>query len=251
MELLKNFYHQTNPVEWAKDNFDFIADEWQEKVLMSEDSHIILNCARQTGKSTVSGILALHQAIFYPNSLILIVSPSQRQSSEVFKKVTSLIKSLPDRGPKRIEDNKLSIMWESGSRIVSLPATEGTIRGYSAPQLIIIDEASRVPDSTYLAVRPMIAVSGGRLVILSTPAGKRGFFFDEWRGDNEWLKIEHTAYDSQRMTADFLAKEKQDLGEYFFNQEYACIFQENVQSFFTLEEIEDAFTDKVEEWVFE
>jgi hypothetical protein len=45
--------------------------------------------------------------------------------------------------------------------------------------MLVIDEASRVDDTLYLAVRPLLAVSGGRLVALSTPFGKRGWFHDE------------------------------------------------------------------------
>jgi hypothetical protein len=45
---------------------------------------------------------------------------------------------------------------------------------------LIVDEASRVQDALYQGIRPMLAVSGGRIVLLSTPWGKRGFFFEEW-----------------------------------------------------------------------
>jgi hypothetical protein len=77
----------------------------------------------------------------------------------------------------------------SGSRIVSLPGTEGTIRGYSAVSLLIGDEAARVSDALYYAVRPMLAVSQGRLLALSTPFGKRGWFCEEWTGANRLGKL--------------------------------------------------------------
>ncbi len=62
-------------------------------------------------------------------------------------------------------------MLENGSRIVSLPGTEGTIRSYSAVRLLLVDEASRVDDDTIAAVRPMLAVSGGQLIALSDARG--------------------------------------------------------------------------------
>jgi hypothetical protein len=57
-------------------------------------------------------------------------------------------------------DNEMSSQFPNGSRIVGLPGSEGTIRGFSAVSLLLVDEASRVPDELYLAVRPMLAVSG-------------------------------------------------------------------------------------------
>jgi hypothetical protein len=51
-----------------------------------------------------------------------------------------------------------------------------------SPGLVIVDEAARVPDDLYRAVRPMLAVSQGRLIALSTPFGQRGWFYDELHG---------------------------------------------------------------------
>src|SRR4051794_10598643 len=111
-----------------------------------------------THNSTSTAGLALHGAIHIPKTLTLLISPSQRQSSELFRKVTDFLATLPIK-PSMEEDNKLSLQFENKSRIVSLPANEATIRGYSAPSLVIVDEASRVPDSIYGAIRPMLAVS--------------------------------------------------------------------------------------------
>src|SRR5262249_58061446 len=84
--------------------------------------------------------------------------------------------------PELREESVLRCELANGSRIVSLPGTERTVRGYSKADLIIIDEAARVEDSLLVATRPMMAVSegGGRLIALSTPAGKRGWFYEAW-----------------------------------------------------------------------
>jgi hypothetical protein len=58
----------------------------------------------------------------------------------------------------------------------ALPGTEKTIRGFSGAALLIVDEAARVDDALYYAVKPMLAVSGGSLLMLSTPYGRRGEF---------------------------------------------------------------------------
>jgi hypothetical protein len=100
----------------------------------------------------------------------------------------------------------------NGSRIVSLPGDEQTIRGYSGVALLAIDEAARVPDDLYRAVRPMLAVSGGRLVCLSTPYGKRGWFFETWKGGSGWQRARITADQCPRITPEVLAEEERAIG---------------------------------------
>jgi phage terminase large subunit-like protein len=250
MQLIKDTIHHFDPVIFARNNFAFECDEWQKDVLLSADKKIILNCCRQSGKSTISAIKAVHKAIYFPGSLVLIVSPSQRQSSELFKKVSELIGTLPEQ-PKKIEDNRLSVTFDNKSRIVSLPSQEATVRGFSAPDLVVIDEAARVSDSLYFAIRPMLAVSKGQLILLSTPFGRRGFFHDEWEGTaGSWKKVLITADQCSRISEEFLEDEKRVLGDWFFEQEYYCMFKETVDSVFTAEQIEAAFDDDLEPWHF-
>ncbi len=106
-----------------------------------------------------------------------MLSPGERQSKEFLRKAVGLYRAL-DRPVPSDAENKLELELSNGSRIVALPGNEGTIRGYSGVNLLVVDEASRVPDALYVAVRPMLAVSGGRLVALSTPMGTRGWFYE-------------------------------------------------------------------------
>src|SRR5262249_51820079 len=140
-------------------------DPWQRNLMISNDPRVLLNCSRQSGKSTVTSAIALHTALFTPNSLVLLLSPGQRQSSEIFRKVMDGYNAL-HRPVKATYETQLKIEFQNGSRILCLPGKEETIRCYS-PNLLVIDEASRVPDDLYRAVRPMLAVSKGRLICLS------------------------------------------------------------------------------------
>ena len=221
-------------------------DDWQKKALTYKGDKLLLCCSRQAGKSTVSAIKAIHEIIFNPGSLVLLVSPSQRQSGELFKKCNELLKALPIQ-IGRTEDNKLSLTLENGSRIVSLPSTEATIRGYSGANLIIIDEASRVPDHLFFSITPMVSVSGGSLILLSTPAGKRGFFYENYSSEN-WERLTVTAEDCPRISEQFLKDERKQIGDFYFKQEYECQFLEPEGSLFTLEQIEDCFTDEFDGW---
>jgi hypothetical protein len=174
----------------------------------------------------------------------LILSPTQRQSGELFKKVRTYFGLVGVHVPIASE-SALRLELENGSRIVSLPGKEDTVRGFSGVDLLIIDEAARVSDDLYFAVRPMLAVSGGRLLALSTPFGKRGWFFSEWSSDRDWMRVKVTAKDCPRITEEFLAEERLALGEWWFTQEYECEFRDAIDSVFSRESILASLTSKV------
>ncbi|HEY3288495.1 MAG TPA: terminase large subunit [Anaerolineae bacterium] len=233
-----------DPVAFAE-SFGFKPDQWQIQVLRWSGRQLLLNCARQSGKSTIAAILAVHTAMYCRSSLILLVSPSQRQSSELFKKVTDIL-SMTQNKPTMLEDNKLSCTFSGGSRIVSLPSNEATIRGFSGATLIVEDEASRVNDDLYRALRPMLAVSGGRLVLMSTPFGRRGHFFDEWsNGTQDWCRVTFTAAENPRISREFLAEERRSLGDWWYRQEYECQFMNRSDQVFNYETVIGAVSNDV------
>jgi hypothetical protein len=225
----------------------FTPDLWQSDLLRSSARQMILLCSRQSGKSTITSILALHQAIYQPNSLILLLSPSQRQSAELFRKLQNFYGELESANlPTATEESALRMQLSNGSRIIALPGTEATIRGFSGVDLLVIDEASRVDDALYQSVRPMLAVSGGKIILLSTPFGKRGFFYDVWaNGSTDWHRTRITAQQCPRIDSEWLAREKETVGDWWFRQEYSCEFLETTDSFFSFGDIERAVTDEV------
>jgi hypothetical protein len=207
-------------------------DTWQTDVLRSGGDRIALLCGRQVGKSTVSAALALHTALYGAPSLVLLLSPSLRQSGELFKIVMRLYSRLG--APIEIAaESALRVEFRNGSRVVSLPGTEDTVRGFSGVALLVCDEASRIPDELYYSTRPMLATSGGRLVLLSTPAGKRGFFFEEWDHGSGWHRVRVPATECPRISARFLAEERAHLGEWWFRQEYGCEFMTTTDQLFS------------------
>jgi Terminase large subunit, T4likevirus-type, N-terminal len=219
-------------------------DPWQEQLLRSEASKRLLLCSRQAGKSTVAAALALHVALTRPAAPILLLSPSLRQSGELFRKVIDLFNKL-GRPRGVIAESALRLELANGARIVSLPADEGTIRGFSGVALLVIDEAARVADALYYAVRPMLAVSRGRLVALSTPFGKRGWFHNEWVGTGGWERVRITAAECPRIGADFLAEERQAMGERWFRREYLCSFEDTIGAVFAHADIQAALSADV------
>jgi hypothetical protein len=229
-------------------------DPWQEDLLRSTSERVLLNCSRQSGKSTMSGVIALHRALYYPDSLILCLAPALRQSQELFTKIATFYRDLK-RPVAPQGERKLSLELENGSRIITLPGSEKTIRGFSGAALLIVDEASRVDDALYFAVRPMLAVSGGSLMMLTTPYGKRGIFYEEWTREPReqprepgrgWERYEIPATEVPRISEEFLQEERQALPAWVYRQEYECSFEETDEVVFTAEMIDAAVSAEVE-----
>jgi len=219
-------------------------DPWQEAVLRSESKRLLLLASRQSGKSTCSASLACAQAIYDPG-LVLLIAPAQRQSVELFRKVVEVYRALPDV-PRIVQESAMKMELSNGSRVVSLPSSEMTLRGFSAVKTLIIDEASRVDDALFSAVRPMLATTGGRMVCLTTPYGKRGFFYEAWAHGEGWERTMITADQCPRIDPQWLADERRLIGDWQFRQEYLCEFVDTEEAFFSSDLIEAALTNELE-----
>lgn len=208
-------------VDFARRRFGFEPDAKQAEVLQAGASRLLLCCTRQWGKSTTAAALAAHRGLTVPGSLVLCVSPTLRQSGEFVGKVRAFLR----RAGEKVEGGKLTLRLQNESRVVALPGQEANVRGFSAPSLIVIDEAARVPDVLYAALRPMLTVGRGDLALLSTPFGERGFFWKEWvDGGERWKRIEVKATDCPRISAEVLAEEREFQSAEWFAQEYLCSF---------------------------
>ena len=219
-------------------------DRWQERLLRSEAPRVLMNVSRQAGKSTAAAVIGLHRALYHPGSLVLVLAPAERQAKETFGKMASFYHALGHPIPAD-SYRKLGVELANGSRIEALPGTEKTIRGFSGAALLIVDEAARVEDGLYYAIRPMLAVSGGRLMMLSTPAGKRGVFFEEWSGGEGWERYEVRAEECERIPETFLEEERRALPAWIYRQEYECSFEDTEDQLFGYELVQSSITNEV------
>lgn len=221
-------------------------DPWQRDALTSTSARALWLVARQLGKSTVAALLALYTALTEPGALVLLVAPAERQSAELLRKARDYARLLGHPVPPTGEA-VLHLELANGSRVLALPGkTDRTVRGFSAPVLIVLDEAARVPDEVLSALSPMLATSPtGRLLALSTPWGRRGWFFREWTEGQEWERVEVPVEACSRITPQFLARERTTMPGWCYEQEYHLVFGETEQSVFRYGDIAAALTSEV------
>ena len=236
MDLTTEVMLQCDPSQ-IMDMFGFREpDPWQRELMRFQATRLLLLCSRQLGKSTATACVALNEAYLNDDATVLLVSRSERQADLLFQKVSRFHKAL--RLVEATKELALSIKLSNGSEIVALPGDADTIRGYSAPRLVIIDEASRVPDGVLAAVLPMLVSNNGRLLALSTPCGMLGFFYERWSsGDPAWQRINAKASESPRISAEALAEQLASLGPRLYAQEFNNEFLESIGQCFSTEVI--------------
>ena len=239
--LTRDMRHALDPVAFARERLAFAADAVQASLLSSSGSQLLC-CTRQFGKSTVTAAAVLHQA-HYVASRTIIVSPGQRQSDLLLAKVEEFAR-VAEIPFTRVAGDDPCLQFASGV-VIALPASEATTRGFGGCTWLIVDEASRVPDPVFYAALPFLATTNGRVWLLSTPFGQRGFFFREHEG-GRFAVTRVTAPECSRISPEFLANAKAMQPDSWFRQEFLCEFTSIDGAVFDPDVVLASFTDELE-----
>ena len=222
----------------------FVPDSWQEALLRSTSKRVLLNVSRQAGQEHRSRDHRPTPRPLPPEESGTSLRPGLEAGAGVLPEARRL---LPGSGASGFSASRKQALIRTRERQpgLILPGTERTIRGFSSAALLIVDEAARIDDPLYHAIRPMVAVSGGALMMLSTPFGRRGVFYEEWSQGEGWDRYEVPATECARNSQEFLEEEKKQSGRYY-RQEYMCSFEETEDTIFIREVVEAAFDDEIQ-----
>jgi Terminase large subunit, T4likevirus-type, N-terminal len=227
----------SDPVEFAT-SVGIYPDDWQIAVLASDHPRKILCCGRQTGKSTVGAVLAVHKALTLPGSTVLVVAPGERQAKLLFSKARRLYELAGYPLPAHSE-RRTGLELSNGSVIEALPAVERTTRGYSV-DLLVVDEAAAVPDMDYHGILPALIATQGEQVLLSTPRGKRGFFYEIWHGAEDWQRMMIRSNEVSRIREEDLEIFRSAMPDEYFRQEFYCEWLDTEGALFSHDDIQAA-----------
>ena len=215
-------------------------DPWQKEVLATKGNKCICS-GRQSGKSTIISVDAGEYAVKNPKKTIMIIAHVERQALLLFEKVLSHIyinyKPLIKRGKNR--PTKHTIKLTNGSIIHCLPTGDSGygIRGYTIDRLYA-DEAHFINEDVWAAVTPMLATTGGDIILLSTPFGTDGYFFRAFY-DKKFTSIhvnteevaEQRKEPQRTQMINFLKDEKERMTKLQYQQEYLGLFVGGIQRF--------------------
>ncbi|WP_170475221.1 terminase large subunit domain-containing protein [Ruegeria arenilitoris] len=238
--IMRAIVHESaklDPCQWAEKALGFPLVEFQRKVMLSKSDRLCVLAARQSGKSQISAALCANQASTRANYRINIIAPTFRQGLLLAEKIEHCFQS-HDVGYKRIREQ---MTLENGSRINIYPGDRPeSVRGGTC-DLLCVDEAGFIKDSLVAAVVPQIAATRGRMVLISTPNGPRGFLFDSYNAPEfETMKV--SAYDIEHFDQDLIAELKARLGPALSRQEIESDFVASGASVFDSSVLDNLFS---------
>ena len=228
---VENLWNAKNAVAFAEQKIGIKLDDWQKQYINTEGNTAV-RAGRQSGKSFAESLRVALFALLHPKTQTLIIGAVDRQSVELFEKVKSHLIILAKNNIKgRPTMHKVEL--SNGSKIIALPCgrTGYGLRNYAIHKLVV-DEAHYVPEEVFVAVRPMLATTGGTIDLLSTPRGNKGFFHDCF-SDDEFTTFHVLSKDCPRITEEFLKSEKKRMTKLQFAQEYEAEFLDQLQQFFS------------------
>ena len=236
-----HLWNAPDVVAFAEEKLEIKLDDWQKEYILHEGNTVI-RAARQSGKSFAESLRVALFALLNSKTTTLIIASVDRQSVELLEKVKSKIMLL---APQQISKTPTfhKIILKNGSKVLAEPAgaTGYGLRGFTIDKLVA-DEAHYIQDAVFVAVRPMLAITGGTLDLLSTPRGNEGFFYDCFEDDTFWKK--HVRWeDCTRYAEGFIEQERKRMTKLEFSQEYDAEFVDALMQFYSKELIVSCFSE--------
>ena len=223
MSKLRELAYQIDPVLWVRHVLGVEPTAWQMEFLRAPGgASIIALTARQAGKTTTAVWAIAFFMLFTPGSLSVIACPAQRQSGEAVRRVRQILFKL---GVELKSDHVYGLELTNGSRVLALPGSDDSIRGLTVDGWIVADEAARLSEELIAALRPMRARRPqARFAMLSTARTRTDPFWTVWSNENpSWIRLQATADIPGLFAAEFLERERRELGENLFKQEFLGI----------------------------
>jgi len=250
-------YLRENPSVFVEEIIGIEPFEYQKRFMDDPSDRKVFVAGRQVGKSRTASWMALHHAVTHPGSLVLVTADALRQSSELFSQLQTEINNsgLADEqwGIERSTQTEIEFSHDSRIKVVPTGRNGNKIRGFTA-DLIIIDEAAFVENSIFEEViEPMTLVSGGTIVLSSTPYGASGYFYNKAQeadlSDSRWTKTAVSSYDNPKIDEDDIEDMKKGKTRNQIKQEILGEFVPAGDQFFPNSLIRKCINDDVERGV--
>ena len=204
----------------------------QDKILDCEARFIVVMCGRRFGKSELSQIKIITEAV--QGKQIAYITPTYSLAKVFFNRLIHALPFLNNKSDLKLSfPNGGSVEFFTGERLDNL-------RGRKF-HWVIIDEASFIPnlEQGWLnSIRPTLTDYKGRALFLSTPRGKNYFYSLFMKGGEDgWESFKFTTYDNPYIDSTEIDEAKTQLPAAVFEQEYMANPMENAANPFGSEHI--------------
>ena len=236
-------------------------DPWQKKALDCK-GHMLLCTGRQSGKTFLMARKAASYMLNHENCRIIVVSLTEDQAELMIIMVLDYLEKnhLSQIEEKKKQPTKTRIFLKNGAMILARPCgnTGDAVRGFTG-DVLILDEASRMPEFAFIAAKPTLLTTGGKIWMCSTPFGKSGYFYESFINKHKRFTVIHTnseevmkkreiteTWTQQRRDGALrtLEEEKKDMSKLQYAQEYLGEFIDELRQFFSDELINETLSLK-------
>lgn len=228
---------------------EIILDGWQEEII-NHDGNVLLCTGRQVGKTLTFAVKISKYLISHPTSQIVVVSLTEDQAKLIIIMSLDYLeknhRKLIAKGKHKPTQGSITLL--NKSRVIARPVgnTGDAVRGFTG-DVLVIDEASRMPSLMWAAAKPILLTTAGQIWMCSTPAGKEGYFYEAYLNKSGrfkvWTKTSEEVINNrpgsdawtekQKDAAiQFLKDERADMSELQYRQEYCGEFLEDLRRFF-------------------
>ena len=239
--FLKKFVY----IQTSEGRMLFTPYVFQEKLLFLLNKHdrtLILK-SRQLGITTLTAAYALWLMTFKKDQSILALAPTQEKARNIVDKVRFAYQQLPSwLRVQSIEDNKLSLILDNGSRIKAASGASESARGYTA-NVLILDEAAFIENAEDLwGSAQQTLATGGIAIVLSTPNGVGQWFHQQWVGaeseENNFIPVRLPWSVHPARNQKWRDDQEKELGKRLAAQECDCNFISSGDTYFEAEDLE-------------
>ena len=211
--------------------------------------NVVVNKSRQTGISETISNWMLWRATREPGFTGIVFSKTQQDAGNLAGRIRLAATTLGPLCPEFLTDSKLEVAFRGYGRVLFLPPTARAARGIPSASVIFADEAAFIDkaEEIYTAAAPTLSMLGdrGRYIVVSTPNGRSGWFYQLWtNGGDAWTKIrvhysEHPVYAADPTWAE-RTREQRRLTERQWQQEYELSFEASDAGVFRHDLLEQA-----------
>lgn len=215
-------------------------DPWQAEMIRCPARQIIALCTRRAGKTQATACRVLARCL-KQKTYVRIHNPTEDQSVEFLQLVRDMNDAMGCPVPL-VRESQKELAWSNGSMIKAKPDSPRGARG-PTPNIVVIDEGAQVSDELYLSLKPMMLLGRAEMLVLSTPFGKQGWFFEIFNDPEKlkhWTSFRVTAHECPRIDPLILEEHRATMPPRWFDQEYMLAFNDAVDSVFGKTVIESA-----------
>ena len=193
---------------------------------LNDSRFIIAVCGRRWGKTTLSLVASVDQAL--KGLKVWVIFPVYPQALESWLNLKSLVRQLPENYAEVREVEKRIVLKNGGSIQIKSANKPESLRGAGGISLIIFDEVAYMEKETWDTVRPILSDSLGKAIFISTPNGMNWFYelFENAKRRKDWKVFHYPTENSPRINKDELAQAKEELGSLVYAQEFLAEFTE-------------------------